>query len=163
MRRSGIISLLLLIIVLEIVTTSCGVILESLAPLNGDWSYDLPGDYSIWRINCFDITLFDIQEANRADRVFREDNNNFFIQAFCNNNHYLCLKYATIPSRINGTTKEEIYRLQSSFCLFDLTREEEPLFFESEKELADKLSEFIDALIIDWISTETKPKGAYYP
>jgi len=140
MLRIG--SALLLLICVLFSLTGC--------PAIDDWYYDdLPGDYSVDRVNSKYICLCDDSGTIHVDR---------FIIAFCYNTRFIGLKRVPITTN-EDFVAEKVYKAEAEFYLVDskTNRIYGPLTEEGYN------NHLISRGVLDmceWITTSTKPEGA---
>ena len=154
--------------------TSCQMIndyvLRQIAPLNGDWDYDLTEIYAIERINFLDISLFR-KKKNNSERLLES---NVFIQEFCTDKNVVCIKYIILNDSDKRDGETNKLRIQNKTVLYDDTFASRYMIYslKDEKILADHdkkedLEYFCERnghmTEFEWISTATMPDGAYYP
>lgn len=103
LMKSTVLALLLAVAVL---LTGC--------PALDDWAYDLPGGYSIWRLNDQDIQL--VKEEGRGGTTIVGR----YIIAFCSDNRYIGLKRVPLPREYNGMVDiDQLDRSNPEFYLVD--------------------------------------------
>lgn len=156
------------VLLLLFALTSCGFITELLGPLNGDWTYELPKGFEIWRLNFLDKALIGTDEYGTNYKASGEGR---YIREFCYNQNNICFEYIVL-------TEEDIYDEQTGkirlneedlytdtfkcrWCVYDFDRKAELADYETLEELeADKGKYGYECF--EWISTKNKPANAYY-
>ncbi len=110
----------------------------------GDWSYELPNGYEIWRINGESIVI-GVRNGSALYPVL-----DGFVEAFCSGERYVAVRMA--PSEESGET----------FFLVD-TEGGASYFAETEDELFQTCESLGVTDLGDWIETQPAPKGAKFP
>ncbi len=141
------IKLLLLsgVVLCTMMFSSCGV---------SDWIYDLPNDYSIWRINVNDIALI-----KEVDELGEKALDRYIIE-FCYNDAFVGIKRLSINENIpyQDVEIEKLDKSNPDYYLVDTTAD-----YILGPYTADEYNIQIETLEIDdmcdWIKTVPRPKG----
>lgn len=135
------------------------LVLEQLAPLNGDWHYDFSNGYSISRVNCKNISLF-YRENSSMEYILSDDK---FIQEFCYNDNYIFLKCITISKadRINIEDYNILYgdNFITTYIVFDVNAGKILEECDTIEELVNNTT-YNYSENLSWTTTSTKPAGA---
>ncbi len=117
--------------------------------MTGDWSYELPNDYAIWRINSRRIVV-GIEKGSSLDAVLDR-----YICAFCYNGDYIGLQCVDVPEDL----KEEIDTSNPDYYLIDMGSRTVggPMTLEAYQKAVQAIAD-----MTDWISTVPAPAGAEF-
>jgi len=119
-------------------------------PAMSDWEYDnLPGEYSIWKINDEDIQLVKVNGDPVVGR---------YIIAFCYNDRYIGLQRIPLE-REYGSVVVDVETLDKSNPEFYLIDAEIGSVFGpwTKEEYLDSITELGITEMCEWILTDSKP------
>lgn len=137
-------SILASLMALTLLLTGC--------PAMSDWQYNnLPGEYSIWRINIQDIQLVKVN-GNSGDPVVGR-----YIIAFCYSDRYIGLQRIPLEREYDGVIDvENLDKSNPEFYLIDA--EIGSVFGPwTKEEYLDNITELGITEMCEWIFTDSKP------
>ena len=136
-----------LLIILAFILTGCGL---------GDWNYDLPNGYAIWRINSQDIALVKLENEYSGTCVIDR-----YILEFCYNDTYIGIKRLMVDESIpyQDVNIETMDHSNPSYYLVN-TLEDKVMGPYTAEEYDDQIKAMGVETMCDWIKTVPKPDGA---
>lgn len=140
---------LILCIVIIFLLTSCGL---------GDWDYELPNGYSIWRINSQSIKLVKLENEYSAHTVVDR-----YVLEFCYNESYIGIKRLMIDENIpyEDVDIEAMDHSNPSYYLIDTQKDIVMGPYTEEEYETQMIAQEVETMC-DWIKTVPAPKGAKY-
>ena len=123
----------------------------------GDWSYDLIGDYSIWRINSRDITLGKYTSDFSCSTVVDS-----YITCFAYNDRFIAVRRLDVPKEY---FQEDIFEMdfeQANWFIVDTQTDEVYGPYFSDEEFQKQCEELPVGELGDWIDTYPAPEGAVF-
>lgn len=141
----NVVCLLLLLVFFSIFLSSCG-----LGGL-GDWSYSLPNNYAVWRINGSSIDLC-LEENHGGKYISAHTIIESYVAYFCYNDRYVGV------IRIESYDTEQI---EENYMYYLVDTQNGTKWGEMNKQdYLDKCAELGITDMCDWIPTVPTPKGA---
>jgi len=120
---------------------------------NGDWSYKLPNNYEIWRLNSREIICGKRDGENSLSNVINEN----YILEFKYNEHYVCLKCVEATRDLSV----EIDESNPNFYIID-TIENTIYGAYTNTDYEDKVKDMGLIFNTNWIKTTPIPEGAKF-
>jgi hypothetical protein len=120
---------------------------------NNDWSYELPNNYVIWRVNSRKIICGKKETENSVSNIGGN-----YVTKFRYNEQYVCLQCADV----SGGLSEDIDESNPQYYIVDTMNDKVvgPLL---EEKFEEELDELKDIILSPWISTIPKPDEAKIP
>ncbi len=117
--------------------------------MTGDWFYDLPNDYAIWRVNSREI-LVGVESEHSLEHTLER-----YVSSFCYNGQWIGLQCVDVPEDL----QEEINFSQPDYYLINMYTHEitGPMTLEAYREATVNFAD-----MTDWIATVPAPDGAKY-
>lgn len=136
-----------LLIIIAFILTGCGL---------GDWNYNLPNGYAIWRINSQDIALVKLENEYSGTCVIDR-----YILEFCYNDTYIGIKRLMVDDSIpyQDVDIETMDHSNPSYYLVN-TLEDKVMGPYTAEEYDDQIKAMGVETMCDWIKTVPKPDGA---
>ena len=123
----------------------------------GDWSYDLVGDYSVWRINSTDILLGKYNELSTLSTVI-----DTYITCFSYNDRFIAVRQLDIP---DGYDQKDILQMdfdEAKYFIVDSQTDAVYGVFFTEEQFQAKCDELGVGALGEWIDTYPAPEGAVF-
>lgn len=120
---------------------------------NGDWSYKLPNNYEIWRINSREIVCGKKDGENSLSNVINEN----YVLEFKYNERYVCLKCVEATQNLSA----EIDKSNPNFYIID-TMKDTIYGAYTNTDFQDKIKDMGLIFNTDWIKTTPIPEGANF-
>lgn len=120
---------------------------------NGDWSYKLPNNYEIWRLNSREIICGKSDGNNSLSNIISEN----YILEFKYNERYICLK--CIKATVDLST--EIDKSNPNFYIID-TLENTVYGAYTSTDCENKIKDMNLIFNTEWIKTTPVPDGAEF-
>ena len=147
-----IVSLLFIVVSLIVFSISITNEKNSNPGLHGDWSYKLPNNYEIWRINSRSIVFGEKKDTNSINILIDR-----YVSAFRYNDKIIALQCVDVPESLT----EPIDISNPDYYIIDIANGE--IYGEfSVDEYENKLSEFETNELTDWIYSVPTPEDVYY-
>ena len=124
----------------------------------GDWTYDLVGDYSIWRINSVTISLDKVNPNTGSAHVVI----GAYVTCFACNDHFIAVRKLDVP---HGYSQEDILEMdfdQAQYFLVNVKNDQIYGPFSSEAEFQAQCDELNVGDLGNWIPTYPAPEGAMF-
>lgn len=119
---------------------------------NGDWSYVLPNNYEIWRINSREIICGKMNGPNSISNVISEN----YILEFTYDDRYVCLKCVEASKDLSI----DIDVSNPKFYIID-TKEDEIYGTYIKSDFEDQVKK-LELSFSDWTQTTPIPDGAIF-
>lgn len=120
---------------------------------NGDWSYKLPNNYEIWRINSREIVCGKKDGENSLSNVINEN----YVLEFKYNERYMCLKCVEATQDLSA----EIDKSNPNFYIID-TMEDTIYGAYAHTDYENKVNDMGLIFNTNWIKTTPIPEGAEF-
>lgn len=120
---------------------------------NGDWSYKLPNNYEIWRINSREIVCGKKDGESSLSNVINEN----YVLEFKYNERYVCLKCVEATQDLSA----QIDKSSPNFYIID-TMKDTIYGAYTNTDFKDKIIDMELIFNTDWIKTTPIPKGANF-
>ena len=147
-----IVSLLFIVVSLIVFSISITNEKNSNPGLHGDWSYKLPNNYEIWKLNSRSIVFGEKKDTNSINILIDR-----YVSAFRYNDKIIALQCVDVPESLT----EPIDISNPDYYIIDIANSE--IYGEfSVDEYENKLSEFETNELTDWIYSVPTPEGVYY-
>ena len=141
-------TLLLLLIITLLLLCSCA------SPGTQDWSYPLPNDYEIWRINSKSIVI-GYKDPNSTGLDTSQGIDEYVFE-FCYNERFVCAKQIGVPRESHRPTRGD----NPSYYVIDTLNQEVFGPFDSEGLFILELARLRITDLTGWIATVPAPEGA---
>lgn len=160
-RGTSLIVLVCLVFSLCFMMLSCSIDLSKLFGNwnpQGDWTYDLVGDYSIWRINSVTISLDKVNPNTGSAHVVIDT----YVTCFAYNDHFIAVRKLDVP---HGYSQEDILKMdidKAPYYIVEVSTDKIYGPFSSESDFKAQCDELNVGALGDWTPTYPAPEGAMF-